>query len=131
MLNVEVSWLYPIVSSTRIYKRWHSQSPIIGPSSKSRYTQLRFYILFSLVSIATGYWLYDRGVGVRVPVGSSIFPSPPCLDRLWGPQSLLSNGYRGYSGRSVKLTTHLQLVPGSTKCGSIHPVPHTPSWRNA
>jgi hypothetical protein len=40
-------------------------------------------------------------------------------------------GYRGSSGRGVKLTTHLQLVPRSRKCGSIHPLPHTPSWRNA
>jgi hypothetical protein len=33
--------------------------------------------------------------------------------------------------RGVKLTTHLQLVPRSRKCGSIHPFPHTPSWRSA
>jgi hypothetical protein len=38
---------------------------------------------------------------------------------------------RGLSGRGVKLTTHLQLVPRSRKCGSIHPLPHTSSWRNA
>jgi hypothetical protein len=30
----------------------------------------------------------------------------------------------------VKLT-HLQLVPRSRKCGSIQPLPHTPSWRSA
>jgi hypothetical protein len=28
----------------------------------------------------------------------------------------------------MKVTTHLQLVPRSRKCGSIHPLPHTPSW---
>jgi hypothetical protein len=32
----------------------------------------------------------------------------------------------GYSGRSVKLTTHLQLAPESTNCGSMHPLPHKP-----
>jgi hypothetical protein len=49
----------------------------------------------SAVSIATGYGLDDQGVGVRVPVGARIF-TPPCRsDRLWGPRSLLSNGYRG------------------------------------
>jgi hypothetical protein len=47
------------------------------------------------VLIATGYGLDDRGVGVRVPVGSRIFSSPRRSDRLWGPPSLLSNGYRG------------------------------------
>jgi hypothetical protein len=72
--------------------------------------------------IATGYGLTDLGVGVRVPVLSIIFTSPCCPDRLWGQTSLLSNGYRGlfprgYSGRSVKLTTHLQLVPRSRKVG--------------
>jgi hypothetical protein len=86
----------------------------------------------SVVGIATGYGLNGRGVGVRVPEGSRIFPSPRRLDRLWGPPSLLYYGYRGlflggYSGRGVKLTTHLQLVPRSRK----HPLPHTPSWRNA
>jgi hypothetical protein len=28
----------------------------------------------------------------------------------------------------VKLTTHLQLVPRTRKSGSIHPLPHMPSW---
>jgi hypothetical protein len=30
----------------------------------------------SVVGIATGYWLDDREVGVRVPVGSRIFSRP-------------------------------------------------------
>jgi hypothetical protein len=45
--------------------------------------------------IATGYGLNDRGVGVRVPVGPRIFCSPQRPDRLWGPSSLLPNGYQG------------------------------------
>jgi hypothetical protein len=58
-----------------------------------------------------------------------IFSSPYRPDRLWGPPILLSNGYRvlfprALSGRGVKLTTHLQLVPRSRKCGSIHPSPY-------
>jgi hypothetical protein len=90
----------------------------------------------SAVSIATGYGLDDRGVGARVLVGSRIFTSPCHPDRLWGPPNLLSNGYWGLfsggkSGWSVKLTTHLQLVPRSRKYGSIHPLPHTPSWCSA
>jgi hypothetical protein len=48
----------------------------------------------SSVGIATGYVLDDRGVGVRVLVGSRIFSSPQSPDRLWGPPSLMSNGYR-------------------------------------
>jgi hypothetical protein len=49
----------------------------------------------SVVGIAIGYGLDDRGVGFGVPVGSRIFSSPRRPDRLWGPPNLLSNGYRG------------------------------------
>jgi hypothetical protein len=49
----------------------------------------------SPVGIATGYGMDDQGVGVRVPVGITIFTSSRRRDRLWGPPSLLSNGYRG------------------------------------
>jgi hypothetical protein len=85
--------------------------------------------------------LPDRGSNpgrrkVRVPVAAKNF-SPPChVDRFLVPPNLLSNGYRGLfpwgqSGRAVKLTTHLQLVPRSRKRGSIQPVPHTSSRRSA
>jgi hypothetical protein len=46
-------------------------------------------------SSVTGYALNEGGVRVRVPVRSRIFSFPRCPDRLWGPPSLLSNGYRG------------------------------------
>jgi hypothetical protein len=49
----------------------------------------------SAVGIAIGYGMDDRGVGVRVLVESRIFSSTRRPDRLWGPPSLLSNGYRG------------------------------------
>jgi hypothetical protein len=46
------------------------------------------------------------------------FSSPPRSEWLWDPPNLLSKGYQGlcpwgYSGRVVKLTTHLHLVPRS------------------
>jgi hypothetical protein len=84
-----------------------------------------------VVGIATGYGLDDQGVGVRVPVGARIFSSQRRPNLLWAPLSLISSGYRGLFPRGVKLTTHFQLVPRSKKCGSIHPLHHTPSRRSA
>jgi hypothetical protein len=49
----------------------------------------------SVVGIATGYGLDDRGVGVPVPIGSRMLSSPRRPHRFCGPPSLLSNGYRG------------------------------------
>jgi hypothetical protein len=46
----------------------------------------------SAVGRTTGYGLDDRGVGVRVPVGSRIFSSPRRPDQLWGPPSLYPIG---------------------------------------
>jgi hypothetical protein len=46
------------------------------------------------VGLATGYGMDGRGVVVRVPVGVGFFSSPRRTHGLWGPPSLLSNGYR-------------------------------------
>jgi hypothetical protein len=96
--------MYPVTCSCEIYSdttvqtfvenKWFIVFIYILPLNS-----LRDYILHMhqnrAVSILTGYRLDDRGVRVRVPVGSRICSSPRCLDRLWGPPSLLSNGYRG------------------------------------
>jgi hypothetical protein len=49
----------------------------------------------SVVGLVIGYGLDDRGVRVRVPVGSRILSSPRRPDQLWSPPSLLFIGYRG------------------------------------
>jgi hypothetical protein len=49
--------------------------------------------LDSAVGTVTGFGLDDRGVGVRVPVGSRIFTSPSRPDRLWDPPNVLFNEY--------------------------------------
>jgi hypothetical protein len=56
----------------------------------------------NVVGIAAGYVLDDRGVGVRVPVGSRILTSPYLPDRLWGAPNLLSNGHRAALFQGVK-----------------------------
>jgi hypothetical protein len=47
----------------------------------------------SAVGIVTDYGLEDTVVGIGVPTGSRTFSSPCRPGRLWGPPSLLSNGY--------------------------------------
>jgi hypothetical protein len=71
----------------------------------------------SSVGIATGYGLESPG---SIPCRKQFFCFSQRPDRLWGPPRLLSNRYRasssrGLSGRVVKLTTHLYLVPRSRK----------------
>jgi hypothetical protein len=47
------------------------------------------------VGIVTDYGLDNQGIGVQVPVGARIFTSPCHPNQLFGPPSLLSNGYQG------------------------------------
>jgi hypothetical protein len=73
---------------------------------------------------ATGWTTGASSVGR----GWEFFSSPPRPDRLWGSPNLLSNGYQRLStwrqsGRGVKLTTHLHLVPRSRMRGAIPPLP--------
>jgi hypothetical protein len=102
---------------------------IISSSSSSSSSICTTYHMSwdSAVGIATAYVLEGREVGVRVSVGRRFDTSNCRPDRVWGLSSLLSNGYRGIYPRSVKLTTHVHLVPKSRKCGSIHSLPHTSS----
>jgi hypothetical protein len=72
---------------------------------------LSVYSWDSSVGIATGYRLDERGS--ISGTDTMFFSSPQRADQLWGPLSLLSNGYRGQCGRGVKLTTNLLVVPRS------------------
>jgi hypothetical protein len=62
--------------------------------------------------------------GVRFPAWCGFLSSSlPRPDRLWGPHSLLTNGYQGLLPRGVKLTTHLHLVRRLRRYGDILPFP--------
>jgi hypothetical protein len=60
------------------------------------YTDISIAEPGSSVSIVSGYGLDDRAIEVRCPTETKgFFLQPLCPDRLWGPPSLLYNGYRG------------------------------------
>jgi hypothetical protein len=90
----------------------------------------------SALGIATGYGLDDRRIGVRAPVGIRIwfFRNAQTGSEVHQTSCQIGTGGSFPGGKVVgewSLTTHLQLVPKSRKCGSIHPLPHTSSWRSA
>jgi hypothetical protein len=61
------------------------------------------------------YGLHDRGIMVRFPAGAELFQFPPLPNRLWGPLSHISNGFRGFFLREVK----------RPECGTGHLHPST------
>jgi hypothetical protein len=86
----------------------------------------------SAVGIVAGYGLDDLGVGVRVLVGAKMFSSPSRPDWLcqppiqWVPTALFPGVKQ--KGREPD---HSPPTSAEIKCGSIHPLTHTPSWRSA
>jgi hypothetical protein len=80
------------------------------------------------VGIATGYGLDDRGVGVRIPVGSKILIS-------YRPDRLRSGRYertpRG-TKRQGSEADHSSAISAEVKKTWIYTsTPHTPAWRSA
>jgi hypothetical protein len=61
----------------------------------------------SAVSIATGYGMHDRWVGVRVPLGLRISSCPYRPDRVWSPLQLVPAGLSsGRGGGTRKEAQH-------------------------
>jgi hypothetical protein len=74
--------------------------------------------------------------GSRPRRGSEFLSSPPCPDRLWGPPSLLINGYLGsFPGEVNRPGREADHSPPSSAVvrmrGAIPPLPYTPSWYGA
>jgi len=77
-----------------------------------KHYKAEYYIMGSVVGIATAYGLEGPGIESR---WGEIFRT--CPDRPWGPPSLLYNGYQVFPGgkvvRGVTLTPHPLLVQRS------------------
>jgi hypothetical protein len=113
MLTLKVFWVrvssLPLITKINtIYYIWGSRDSSVG--------------------IATGYGLDDQGGGSSSPGRVNNFhfsiSSRPALGSTQPPIKWVKR-----QGREADF--HLQLVPRSRKCGSIHPLPYTSSWRNA
>jgi hypothetical protein len=80
----------------------------------------------SVVSTVTGYGLDDRGVGVRVPIGSYIFSksSIPVLGSTQLPNQWVPEAVSPGVKRPGCEADHYQLVPRSRKCGQLYVLPH-------
>jgi hypothetical protein len=70
---------------------WSSPNRILDPKSLYMVLNIPAKLLRISTTKRLGYGLDDRGSRVRFLVGAS----PPRPERLWGPPSLLSNGYQG------------------------------------
>jgi hypothetical protein len=87
----------------------------------------------SSVATVTGYGM--DGWGSFLGMVKKFFSIPCRPDRLWGPHSLLSNGYRGLFPRVKQLEREADHIPPSSaefrNGGAIRPLPHTSSWHSA
>jgi hypothetical protein len=82
----------------------------------------------SVVGIAAAYWLNDRGVGVRVPVGSRIFAtlSKPTLGSTQPPIQWVSEALSLAVKRPGRETGH--LPPASAEVKKMWIYKSTPTY---
>jgi hypothetical protein len=76
------------------------------------------------------YWGFESWQGLGIFLFSTVSrlamgPIQPPIQ--WVPETLSL----GVKRSGCKVTTHLHLMPRSRNCGTIPPLPHTPSWRGA
>ena len=83
-----------------------------------------YYLLVTLndVSTITCHWLAIEGIDVRFSADSR---AVSCPNRLWGPHSFLFSRLcpLPYSGRSVNMITHRQVLLKLRISGAMRPTP--------
>jgi hypothetical protein len=82
----------------------------------------------SSVGIATGYRLDDPG---SIPDSARFIPYLQRPDRLWGPPSLLYNGYLWLFPPGHEADHSTPSSAEVKKGGVIPPLPNVSSWHNA
>lgn len=75
-------------------------------------------------SVVCFNWATGSKPGVPLQVWLDSF-SPHSSDRLCGPPSLLSDGYRFHSLRAERLVLNLRIYV------TVPPLPYTSAWRDA
>jgi hypothetical protein len=87
------------------------------------------------IGIATGYGLEDREFRVRVPIWSGIFfstSSRPVLGFTQPPIQWVAGALSSGINRPEREAVHSSSPSAKVKkCGFIHPLPRTPSYRSA
>jgi hypothetical protein len=92
---------------------------------------LRISIIHTSILILATSWPTE----VQFPAWQGSFSFSLCQDWLWSPLTLLSKMYEdtssAHGGLSVKLTTHLDLVPRLIMRGAVPLLHHTSLWCGA
>jgi hypothetical protein len=120
--GMAIQWPYPLQrllqakSNCNIFRALKS-SAYLNAEHNGR------YLPFIHISWEPGW---QRGLS-SIPVGARCFPSPRRTYQFWGPLRDVASGYRerclrSQTGRGVKLTIYLQVVPRSRIHGSIFPL---------
>jgi hypothetical protein len=98
---------------------------------------LPYKVVYSTVDIATAYGRDDLGIEVRFPASGNIClvsaESRPALGPTQPSIQLVPGAFfpGGKSGRDVKLTTHLHLVPRLQIRVAVSPLLHMSIWHSA
>jgi hypothetical protein len=110
------------LESSCLATRWQNPLKYVYICYIEYYSKVAKWYVYIIVRKYQFMWIYRvRSLSLKYKFSFIIeifisrywFFSPRRPERLWGSPNPLPNGYRGWSGRGMKLTTHLQLMSSS------------------